>query len=68
MLIYSWKDRPAIADDTTGRAWAILEPGAGWTEVSYIEVTVLGSLIRNKSIEEAFPNLPPLPSSIRGQA
>ena len=67
MLIYSWKGRPPVADDTAGRAWAVLEPGADWTEVSYGEVTATGSLIRNKSIEEAFPNVPPLPSGIAGR-
>jgi hypothetical protein len=67
VLIYSWNGLPAVADDTAGRAWVVIEPGADWTEVSYVEVTATGSLIRSKSIEEAFPNVPPLPLGIAGR-
>ncbi len=67
MLVYSRKGCPAVADDKTGRAWAVLSPGANWSEVDYSELIATGQLLRGQSLDQAFPNLPPLPQIKSGQ-
>ncbi|MCW5695329.1 MAG: hypothetical protein KIS96_01210 [Bauldia sp.] len=62
MILVDWEYRPAVMVGV--RAFAILGPGEGWTEVEPAEVADSGNVVSPEEFASRFGALPPLPSTV----